>query len=243
MYKNDRKRFEHLRQAVRDRYAETIDYHDYEQKIKQLLDTHLHATQVTKLNEPVNILEHRNSGDVGEQRDIYSGISTGAKADMIAYATRKFINEKMGEDPAFYKEFSKLIQNAIEAFRETRISDQEYLDRVFVIGRKLIAERRDDVPDIISRNAEACAYYGVIQRHFPDSDHGKAVAAEVTLAIQKILDGHWKVDFWLDEDTQKDVLNEIDDFFERQGISLNFEQMDEIIEETMRVAKNRRSDR
>ena len=247
MYKNDRKRFEHLRQAVRDRYAETIDYHDYEQKIKQLLDTHLHATQVTKLNEPVNILEHRNSGDVGEQRDIYSGISTGAKADMIAYATKKFIHEKMGEDPAFYKEFSKLIQNAIEAFRETRISDQEYLDRVFVIGRKLIAERRDDVPDIISRNAEACAYYGVIQRHFPDSDHGKAVAAEVTLAIQKILDGHWKVDFWLDEDTQKDVLNEIDDFFDdmkkRQGISLDVEQMDEIIEETMRVAKNRRSDR
>ena len=199
MYKNDRKRFEHLRQSVRDRYAETIDYHDYEQKIKKLLDTHIRASEVTQLNEPVDLLENRSSGDIREQARIYSGVSTGAKADMIAYATRKFINEKMGEDPAFYNEFSSLIKNAIEAFRRDRISDQEYLDRVLVIGRKLVAKRRDDVPDIISRNAEACAYYGVVQPHFPDSDRDKAVAAEAALAIQKIIGkGTGKVDFWTD---------------------------------------------
>ena len=247
MYKNDRKRFEHLRQSVRDRYAETIDYHDYEQKIRKLLDTHIYATRVTKLNEPVDLLENRSSGDIGEQPRIYSGVSTGAKADMIAYATRKFINEKMGEDPAFYNEFSSLIKNAIEAFRRDRISDQEYLDRVLVIGRKLVAKRRDDVPDIISRNAEACAYYGVVQPHFPDSDRDKAVAAEAALSIQKILDRHWKVDFWMDENTQNDTRNDIDDLLlddvnKNPGISLSTEQMDEIIEETMRVAKNRRSD-
>jgi type I restriction enzyme R subunit len=36
---------------------------------------------------------------------------------------RKSSAEKMGEDPAFYEKFSKLIQQAIEDFRAKRIFD------------------------------------------------------------------------------------------------------------------------
>ena len=39
------------------RYAESIDYRDYEPKIKKLLDTHISAYEVVQLNEPVNIFD------------------------------------------------------------------------------------------------------------------------------------------------------------------------------------------
>ncbi|MDZ4063554.1 MAG: restriction endonuclease subunit R, partial [Coriobacteriia bacterium] len=45
-YKSDLKRFEKLRQAVRFRYAESVDYREYEPRIKKLLDTHIHADEV-----------------------------------------------------------------------------------------------------------------------------------------------------------------------------------------------------
>ncbi|MCV5223795.1 hypothetical protein OFC57_33320, partial [Escherichia coli] len=72
-----------------------------------------------------------------------------------------------------------------------------------------------------------------------------AIAAQTSLAIQKIIDAHWKVDFWDDADVQKTAMNDIDDFLydevkEQYGVTLSLEQMDEIIEKTMQVAKHRR---
>ena len=40
---------------------------------------------------------------------------------------KKVIHEKMDEDPAFYEKFSKLIQQAIDAFKARRLSALDYL--------------------------------------------------------------------------------------------------------------------
>ena len=63
-YKNDLNRFHNLKASVKLRYAETIDYRDYEPKIKKLLDTHIQANQVIQLNEPVNIFDDKMFGQV-----------------------------------------------------------------------------------------------------------------------------------------------------------------------------------
>jgi len=51
-YQTDLRRFQNLKFAVQRRYAEAIDYKDYEPRIKKLLDTHISADLVTQLNEP-----------------------------------------------------------------------------------------------------------------------------------------------------------------------------------------------
>ena len=40
----------------------------------------------------------------------------------------------MAEDPAFYKRFSEMLEEAIRAFREQRISDAEYLIEISGVG-------------------------------------------------------------------------------------------------------------
>ena len=111
MYKKDFRKFYLLRESVKIRYAESIDYRDYEAKIKKLLDTHIQANEVVQLNEPVNIFDSNSFGFVKESQGVYTGSkSVASKADSIAFATKKTTTEKMDEDPTFYQNLSKLIQ-------------------------------------------------------------------------------------------------------------------------------------
>ncbi|MEM8727612.1 MAG: hypothetical protein AAGE99_02735 [Chlamydiota bacterium] len=73
----------------------------------------------------------------------------------------------------------------------------------------------------------------------------ESVSAETSLAIQRIIEDHWKVDFRTDDDAQKSAVNGIDDFLcdevkNKFDITLNWEQIDEIIEKTMQIAKSGR---
>jgi len=249
-YKNDLRRFQNLKASVKLRYAEAIEYRDYEPKIKKLLDTHILANEVTQLNKPVNVFDDKMFNMVKEEQGVYQTKTTASKADTIAHATKRSISESMDEDPAFYTKFSKLIQEAIDDFKAKRISDLEYLNRVIDIRNKVATKQHEDVPDNIRDNDEACAYFGLIKPYFVQSDledmQIDLIASETSLAIQKIIDKYWKVDFWDDSDIQKVSMNDIDDFLydevnKKHGASLSLEQMDEIIERTMQVAKYRRS--
>jgi type I restriction enzyme, R subunit len=247
-YKEDLKRFHNLKAAVKLRYAEAIDYRDFEPRIKKLLDTHIQANEVIQLNEPVNIFDEKMFTMVKEEQGVY-GKTVAAKADAIAHATKKVITEKMAEDPAFYEKFSKLIQQAIEDFRNKRLSDLEYMTRVSDIGQKVVSRHHDDMPAALTGNEEAMAYYGVLkpffEQHGMEQGKSEAIAADTALAIQSILDRHWKVQFWDDDEAQKRVMVDIDDYLfdevkGKKSVSISFEQMDEIIERSLQVARHRR---
>lgn len=247
-YKNALKRFHNLKASVTLRYAETIDYRDYEPKIKKLLDTHVQANQVIRLNEPVNIFDEKMFGMVKEERGIYAAKTTASRADAIAHATRRVITEKMNEDPALYEKFSKMIQQAIDEYRDKRISDLEYLKKVLDIRDKVVTREHDDIPTKLNKNEDAQAFYGLLKPFFEgheiDAPACEDLSADASLAIQDILRRNWKVHFWDDTDAQKKVSNDIDDYLYdeikgRQGISLSVEQMDEIIERTIELARRR----
>ncbi len=241
-YKNDLKRFQNLKASVKLRYAEAIDYRDYEPKIRKLLDTHISASEAIQLNEPVNIFDEETFSQVKEEHGVYGAKTTAAKADAIAHATKKAITEKMEEDPAFYEKFSKLIQQAIDDFKAKRLSDMEYLQRVSEIRDKVVNREHDDVPEALQGNDDAMAFYGILKPYFDAS--AEETACDTALAISNIIRHHWKVNFWDDLDAQKQAMNDIDDYLYDQvkgerGIELGTEQMDEIIDKSMQLARHR----
>lgn len=246
-YKSDLRRFQKLKASVKMRYAESIDYRDYEPKIKKLLDTHIQASEVIQLNEPINIFDSNMFKTIKEEQGVY-GKTTASQADAIAFATRKVISEKMGEDPAFYEKFSKLIQQAIEDFRAKRISDLEYLNRAVDIRDKVVTRRHDDVPAVLADNENAMAYYGVLKSFFDEQNISQkkreTIAADTALIFEKILDKHWKVQFWDDDDAQNRAIDDIEDYLidevkSKKGLDISFEQIDDIIARFMKVAENR----
>jgi type I restriction enzyme R subunit len=260
-YKADLRKFQLLKASVKLRYAEAIDYRDYEPRIKKLLDTHIQANEVIQLNEPVNIFDDKMFNQVKEEQGVHQTKKpTASKADTIAHATKKVITEKMGEDPAFYEKFSKLIQQVIEDFRAKRISDLNYLEKVVDIRDKVVGKVHDDVPEKLTGNEDAMAYYGVLKPFFKLAGTEaqplfkragtealpllESIAADTAIAIHGILESHQKVHFWDDEDAQKQTVNEIDDYLYDElktgkGIELSLDQMDGIIEKALQVAKHR----
>ncbi len=246
-FKDDLKRFQNLRTSVKLRYAEGLDRLDDEPRIKKLFDTHIRGLERLPLNEPVNIFDSVMSSKLEEDGG-EAGKSMAALADSIAYATRNEIAEKMEEDPAFYENFSKLIQQAIEDFREQRLSDLDYLNRVMAMRQKVVSRQHDDIPEKLSGNEDAMAFYGVLKPLF--AEHSLApeifdsVAVDTALAVQSILHRRWKVMFWDDVDARNQAKNDIDDYLfdevkGRMGVDLSPSQMDELIEKTFQVARSR----
>ncbi|MEI6846697.1 MAG: HsdR family type I site-specific deoxyribonuclease [Chlorobiaceae bacterium] len=251
-YKADLRKFQSLKVAVKMRYAETVDYRDYEPKIKKLLDTHIQANEVMQLNEPVNIFDDKIFNQVKEQQGLCkSGKTRASRADTIAHATKKVITEKMDEDPAYYEKFSKLVQQAIDDFRLKRLSDLDYLNKVVDIRNKVVGKVHDDVPDILSGNEDAMAYYGLLKPFIElagaqllKNEGLEAVTADIAIALHGIIKKHNKVHFWYDENAQNQMVNDIDDYFydelkAKKGIELSPDQMDAIIEKFLQVAKHR----
>ena len=245
-YKGDLKRFTNLKAAVKLRYAESIDYRDYEPKIQKLLDTHISANEVLKLNEPVNIFDGAAFQQVVEEQG--QGKPTAAKADMIAHATKRAITEHLDEDPAFFEKFSKLIQQAIDDYRAGRISDLEYLKRASEIKDAVVNRKVGDVPPVLHSNDHAIACFGVLEpyfgRHISDSTKAKDVAANAAVSIWAIVERNKVVGFWDNLDAQRRTMNEMDDFLYdeirgKRGIPLTTEEMDEIIDRSMLLARHR----
>jgi type I restriction enzyme R subunit len=247
-YKNDLRRFVNLKAAVKLRYAESVDYRDFEPRIQKLLDTHISASEVVQLNAPVNIFDEAAFQKVVEEQGAGSEKSLGAKADMIAHATRRAINERLEQDPAFYKKFSSLIQQAIDDYRAKRLSDLEYLQRVTEIKDAVVSRKGDDLPPVLKGDADAAAVYGLFRPfvaiHIGDDEQAQNTAAEAAMAVWDIFRRNRKVGYWDDLDAQRRTMNEIDDYLYDEvkgvrGIALSTDEMDEIIEKTMQLARHR----
>jgi type I restriction enzyme R subunit len=247
-YKNDLKRFVNLKAAVKLRYAESVDYRDFEPRIQKLLDTHISASEVVQLNAPVNIFDEVEFQKVVEEQGAGSEKNLGAKADMIAHATRRAINERLEQDPAFYEKFSRLIQQAIDDYRAKRLSDLEYLQRVTEIKDAVVSRKGDDLPPALKGDADAAAVYGLLRpfvaNHLSDTEQAQTTAAEAAMAVWDIFRRNRKVGYWDDLDAQRRTMNEIDDYLYdevkgAQGIALSTDEMDAIIEKAMQLARHR----
>ena len=242
--KGDWKRFSELRRSVRLRYQEVVDIKEYEPKIRRLLDDHVAASPAETIIELVDIHDSGALRAVVEE----TGTSDASKADRIASATRRAITEKMELDPAFYRRFSKLIEETIEAYREKRISEQAYLDGVKELAGKIARGNQGrDVPDALRGNDDGMAFFGIFEGALPGPGgvplEGDEVA-EVALEVIRIIEDRHIVNIWSNETAQNEIRNAIDDYFydvlgEERGIRLTEAKMDDLLSRIMRLASAR----
>jgi type I restriction enzyme, R subunit len=248
-YKSDLKRFVNLKAAVKLRYAETVDYRDFEPRIQKLLDTHISASEVLRLNAPVNIFDDKAFRKIVEEQGGAPGEKNlGAKADMIAHATKRAITERLEQDPAFYTKFSRLIQQAIDDYRAQRISALEFLQRATEIREAVVIRKGDDLPAEIAGDNDVAAFYGLllpfIGVHVSAAADASATTALAAKALWSIFQRNRKVGYWEDLDAQRRTMNELDDYLYdavkgTHAIALSTHEMDEIIEKAMQLARHR----
>jgi type I restriction enzyme R subunit len=243
-YKKDLIRFQNLKAAVKRRYQETVDYRDLEPKIQKLLDTHISATEVVQIAPLLNIFDEEAFQTFKQQQQN----NPASLADTIASATKRNVTENMEDDPAFYQQFSELIQQTINDFRTKRISEAEYLRKAEEIRNAIVNRKTDDLPEELRHNQDALAFYGLlktyIEKHAQNQTEVETISAEAALAFYNIIDNHVIVDWINNENIQRNMMNDIDDYLydvlrDQHDIHFHQDDMDKIIQESLQLARHR----
>ncbi|MDE0331959.1 MAG: HsdR family type I site-specific deoxyribonuclease [Nitrospinae bacterium] len=241
-YKYDLRFFMRLRSSVSRRYAEVVDFKEYEPRIQKLVNQYVGTGEVERITDLVDIF---NADAFAKEVDrLYSAAS---KADTIAFRTKHTIRDLMQQDPAFYSRFSKLLEDAIRAFREQRFSDAEYLRKVEQIAERVRNRTGDDIPSALAHRDVAKAFFGVLQEVFSTRTVQVAnvqdVGATVSLAIDDIVQEHRIVHWNRNTDVQNRMKLAIEDylfeFMERENLELSFEEIDRILESVLDIARVR----
>jgi type I restriction enzyme, R subunit len=243
-YKCDLKFFEALRRSVRRRYADEVDYGEYEQKIQRLLDRHVGAGEVETITPLVDIFDR-----AAFSREVERAGTPGAQADMIAHRMKRTISERMDEDPAFYRRFSELLQETIAEWRARRIDDAEYLRRVQEQQTRIVDHGGEEVPDPVRYSLGARAIYGLVHERLAKYVHNRRdvdqAGAEAAIAMERAIDARRVVNWTQNVDVQNRMRTDIEDELfalrDRLGVPLTLEDIDLLMEEVLVVARKHKS--
>ena len=238
-YKADLRFFMRLRNSVRRRYAEVVDFKEYEPRIQKLVDQHVGTGEVERITDLVDIF---NTDAFAKEVGRLAG--SASKADTIAFRTKRTIHDRIQEDPAFYRRFSELLEEAIRAFREDRLSDAEYLGKVKKIAERVRNRTGDDIPEALAHRDVGKAFFGVLQEAFAAHTGKAADAREISttasLAIDDIVQAHRIVNWTRNTDVQNRMKGAMEDYLfelmEREQLELSFEEIDGILESVLDIA-------
>lgn len=244
-YQDDLTFFLKLRLAVVQRYSDAIDFKQYEGQIQKLIDTHVRTEEVKPITGLVNIFDKE-----AFQNEVAQAVGDAAQADIIASRTAKHISVKMEEDPAFYRKFSEMLKAVIQEHELQRITDAQKLSKVKSIMESVLNHQDKDMPPALRDKEVAQAFFGLaketLSSKFNDGEQAILVAEEVALAADAIIKPLLKVDF--QEPSNKTIQNKmlqgigdylLDHVRDKYGIPLSFEEVDQLAEQILSVAKIR----
>ncbi|EHU2954000.1 type I restriction endonuclease subunit R [Acinetobacter baumannii] len=164
-YKETVKLFSSLRQLAKHDAGETVDYDEYADQVKKLLDKHVVGVEV---KEPNGVYEVGKMGKVVQPED-WSEEKTRNETDIIKTRVTKMIEQELRDDPYAQEAFSKLLRQAIEdAEKEFNHPLKQYM--LFREFEEQVESRRlAEIPDVFGNNKHAQAYYGVFKKILPEA--------------------------------------------------------------------------
>jgi type I restriction enzyme R subunit len=231
-----------IRRAVQERYSDTICFSQYEGQIQKLIDTHIESGDVQVITDLVNIFDKEKFSE-----EVEKIVGKTAKADTIASRTAKYITESMDTDPAFFKKFSKMLEETIEEYKQGRISEAEYLKRAEDIMQKVLNHTDSEIPESLQNNNAGRAYFGLVLevykrvcQNVEDFDFTD-IALITANKIDEIIKGHIIVDCFSNDRLIGTMKLELEDFLidvikKEYSVPLSFEDIDYIIDNSVDVA-------
>ncbi|HDY8025494.1 TPA: type I restriction endonuclease subunit R [Vibrio vulnificus] len=188
-YKETVKQFSSLRQLVQQDAGERIDYDEYAEQVKKLLDKHVVGIEV---KEPGGVYEVGKMGQKQQPED-WSEDKTRNETDIIKTRVTRMIEQELRDDPYAQEAFSKLLRQAIE--EAEKLFDhplKQYM--LFHEFEEQVQDRRlNDIPDAFAGNRHAQAYFGVFKKVLPEAlavldsqvqDKWVKVAFEIDQAVE-----------------------------------------------------------
>ncbi|MGR7921560.1 type I restriction endonuclease subunit R [Zobellella denitrificans] len=239
-YKETVKQFSSLRQLVQQDAGERIDYDEYAEQVKKLLDKHVVGVEV---KEPGGVYE---VGKMGQkpQPEHWGEDKTRNETDIIKTRVTRMIEQELRDDPYAQEAFSKLLRQAIE--EAEKLFDhplkQYLLFREF--EQQVQARRLNDIPDAFAGNRHAQAYFGVFKKLLPEvfaitdaqvQDKWVKLAFEVDLSVAGSVAEHSINPQNIEADIRKKLLPRL--FQECKAVGGGMDQARKMVETVVQITR------
>lgn len=243
-YKQDYLFFKKLKNAVIVRYDDKIEFSQYEEGIKNLIDTFVNASEVTKVISPVSI------GDEDSMKKLLSNMdSNEARADAIKTRIESELKQLRYEDPILFEEFSSKIKKTIAEYDQSRDADKYYENMEIMADDFRNGRVSRDYPLKIAKDSDSKAFYGSIvtilknKKIVEITEELEEEIATYSVKIKEAIAENTKRDWKNNEMVHKAIHRILDDYlfeiFDNIGIEVNKDNiyiLDLIIDEIMKIA-------
>jgi len=239
VYKRDMAMFHNLRAAVRNRYAETIDYSEYEDKVRKLMNEHIQANTVVTLVSKLDIFDQEK---FAAELERLKG-RPAAQADTIASHARRAITERAEEDPSFYRKLSQLIEETIRLYKQGRIDEVEYLKQMQHAEGVLASGMTDNTPAQLRGYRDARAYFGILTEVLNGHTANLDPMADLAIQFERSIEAH-KVRDWVgNRDIENQMKLALDDLLyaakRANRWTLTSAEQDSVLDGILEVARRR----
>ena len=243
-YRQDYLFFKKLKNAVVIRYDDKIDYSQYEEGIKNLIDTFVNASEVTQIISPVSI------GDEKEMKRLLNSMdSDEARADAIKTRIESELKQIRYDDPILYEEFSTKIKKTLADYEQNRDADKYYENMEIMADDFRNGRVSKDYPIKIANDSDSKAFYGAIitilknEKVANISEEVEETISDYAIDIKKAIADNTKRDWKNNEMVHKAIHRILDDYlfkiFDELEIEVNKENIyiiDLMIDEIMKIA-------
>ena len=241
IYRKDYLFFKKLKDSVTLRFNDSVDFSRYEDGIRQLLNTYVHAKDAKTLIEPLDITNKEKM-----QEQLARLGSDEAKAEAIQTRQVEVLESQRYVDPIRYMTFMERINKTLQDYQEERngekyLSAMEKMAEDYRTGRSSV-----EYPENIVDDGDAKSFYGAVCAGIKKSLDGQETEpseslGKLALDIKAIIVGHAKRD-WRDNvivhrNMKKALDDLLFDYMEDQKLDWPLDTIDIIIDEIMMIAK------
>ena len=253
-FRGDWLRLKNLRRSAALRYQDSIDMREYEPRILQLLNDNVAADPAKMIIKPIDLSVKGAVEEAVDKYGVASGTGTGetarAKADRIERSAKKYIRDKLEQhDPALARKFSEMIEEALQAYAQKRLDDQQLAETLAKITQDMVDGRRDEaLPEGVRTDADAAAFYGLIVPYVADlkgaGQEANKLSADIAVKVKELLLSHRIVRFWANDEALNRFKGALDDYFfddvgRKMGIKIPVQKLDELQDSLLKTAQRR----
>lgn len=234
-YRIPAKRFGYILSVTKERYKDTsLSLGDAGEKVKDLINDHLTSLGINPTVAPIELLAE----DFIEKLNKHAAGNAQAKASEMEHAIRKHCTVHHDEDPAFYKSLSAKVENLIELHQNQWEKLAEELEKI----RNDALQGRKVAEDGMSKEATTF-YEHIANEAFPNGEVPTDARAKMKVLMEAIVetlqDSIGSIDFWKNQNKQKQTRSEIKTALTLTGISELKNNRERVAIEIMKLAKNR----
>lgn len=178
-----------LRDLIRRASGEELDLKSYEADMRHLIDNYIQADDPEKISnfDDISLLDlivKSGIADAIVKKMGNKGTSKGTSAEIIENNVRRKIIKERPNDPAYFDQMSKLLDEVIKFRKEKAENYEAYLKKIEELAKKVQTGKSGSTPSSLQTNGQRALYNNL--------GNNEALALQIDSEVKKVRPADWR---------------------------------------------------